>query len=139
MRQPGVGAVIRYGYLWAADAHRGMREGLKNRPCVVVVTLTDGNGKDVLIVMPITHVQPAATDLAVELPIATKRRLGLDEDRSWIVTREYNSFVWPGYDIRPDESGEIIIGTLPGTLVARAITNLRINAMAGRVTRAERQ
>ena len=32
----------------------------------------------------------------VELPGKVKRRLGLDEDASWIVLDEFNEFVWPG-------------------------------------------
>ncbi len=36
----------------------------------------------------------------VELPTAAKRRLGLDEERSWVVTSETNVFLWPGPDLR---------------------------------------
>jgi hypothetical protein len=39
------------------------------------------------------------------MPADTKRRLGLDDDASWIVLGEANAFLWPGYDIR----------ALPGT------------------------
>jgi hypothetical protein len=44
---------------------------------------------------------------AIENPPATKRRLGLDDERSWIVLTESNRFVWPGPDVRPvdGESG----------------------------------
>ena len=38
---------------------------------------------------------------SVELPAATKRRLRLDEQRSWVVTDDLNEFVWPGPDLRP--------------------------------------
>jgi hypothetical protein len=88
--------------------------------------------------MPVTHSQPRADDLAIELPLATKQRLGLDDERSWIVTREYNNFTWPGPDIRPDASGEVVIGALPAKLIERAIANLRAHAIAGRVGRAVR-
>lgn len=138
MKVSHVGALIRYAYLWADDAARGQEEGVKDRPCAVVITATDEEGARLLYVMPVTHSQPGASDLAVELPPATKQRLGLDTERSWIVTREYNSFTWPGPDIRPDPSGEVIIGTLPATLIERAIANLRAHAIAGRVGRASR-
>jgi hypothetical protein len=36
-------------------------------------------------VLPISHTPPADPELAVELPAATKRRLGLDDERSWVV------------------------------------------------------
>ncbi|MEI9853142.1 MAG: hypothetical protein WDN24_22445 [Sphingomonas sp.] len=88
--------------------------------------------------LPITHSPPADRDLAVELPAATKHRLGLDDARSWIVTHEYNRFTWPGPDIRPDAGGEAVIGMLPAGLIARAIANLRAHALSGDVGRAER-
>jgi hypothetical protein len=135
---PGVGVVIRYAYLWAADAARGHDEGVKDRPCAVVVSTVDEDDEQVLLVMPITHSPPSAGDLAVELPLATKRRLGLDDQRSWIVTSEYNRFIWPGPDIRPDASGEVVIGLLPSSLIERAVANLRAHAAAGRAARAVR-
>ena len=138
MQTPGVGAVIRYAYLWAADAERGREEGVKDRPCAVVITATDEDGALQLYVLPITHSPPDAADLAVELPLATKQRLGLDDQRSWIVTREYNRFIWPGPDIRPNASGEAVIGNLPASLIERAIANLRLHATANSISRAVR-
>ena len=35
-----------------------------------------------------------------------KRRLGLDEARSWIVVSEINRFIWPGPDLRPVSRAE---------------------------------
>lgn len=138
MQRPDVGAVIRYAYLWVEQAARGSEEALKDRPCAVAAAITENGGAHRLLVLPITHSPPSERDLAVELPTATKRRLGLDEERSWIVTREYNSFVWPGPDIRPDHAGEVIIGILPGTLIEHAIANLRTHAEAGHARRAAR-
>ncbi|QRM53803.1 hypothetical protein F3Y30_03950 [Sinorhizobium sp. BG8] len=34
-------------------------------------------------------------------PLATKPRLGLDDERSWTALTESNSFVWPEADMRP--------------------------------------
>ena len=138
MRVPRVGDLIRYSYLWAAEAARGRTEGVKDRPCAVVVAAADESGAVRLLVLPVTHMPPAPGDLAIELPAATKRRLGLDDQRSWIVTREYNDFFWPGPDIRPDATGEAVIGILPGAVVAQAIANLRSHALAGRAGRAAR-
>lgn len=69
-------------------------------------------------VAPITHRPPAAGDRAVELPQATKRRLGLDEQRSWIVTNDLNRFVWPGPDLRPvaGKPGTFAYGLIPAAL-----------------------
>jgi hypothetical protein len=51
-------------------------------------------------VLPITHSAPADPRSAVEMPLAVKRYLGLDDDRSWILVDEGNEFLWPGYDLR---------------------------------------
>lgn len=50
---------------------------------------------------PITHHPPQRTTDTVVLPAAVKRRLGLDDNTSWIVTTEANAFAWPGPDVRP--------------------------------------
>lgn len=45
-------------------------------------------------------------------------RLGLDEDRSWIILTEANRFTWPGPDLRilNDDSGIVAYGLLPQAL-----------------------
>lgn len=97
---PRAGLVIRYSYLWRSEAAAGREEGVKDRPCAVVLVIeTDGDDR-VVYVLPITHSPPRDPDDAVELPQATKIRLGLDSERSWIVVSEGNSFVWPGPDLR---------------------------------------
>jgi hypothetical protein len=50
--------------------------------------------------LPVTHSPPADPADAIEIPAATKTRLGLDGERSWIVITEANEFVWPGPDLR---------------------------------------
>jgi hypothetical protein len=65
------------------------------------VCLEKHDGNVDLIVLPITHSLPHSSANAVEIPPATKRRLGLDDARSWIVLDEANRFVWPRPDIRP--------------------------------------
>ena len=98
--EPQLGLVVRYAYLWRDEAARGREEGGKDHPCVILTIRRRGDDL-VVTVAPITHRPPTATDHAVELPTATKRRLGLDEQRSWIVTNDLNRFVWPGPDLRP--------------------------------------
>jgi hypothetical protein len=79
--------VIRYSYLWQAEHVRGREEGVKNRPCAIILISADGAGERVVTVLPISHASPADPRLAVEIPAVTKRRLGLDEARSWVVLR----------------------------------------------------
>lgn len=43
-------------------------------------------------IVPITHSAPEHPDEGLELPPETKRRLGPDEARSWVVVTEFNRF-----------------------------------------------
>lgn len=116
---PEPGLVIRYSYLWAAEHKEGRDEGVKNRPCaVILVTQTDEEGMKVT-VLPITHTPPENENLVLEIPPATKKRLGLDDERSWIVLVEANRFIWPGPDLRPSVRGDlasVAYGELPEKL-----------------------
>ena len=89
---------------------------MKDRPCAVILTTTLEDGQEVVSVLPITHTPPAEKAWAVEIPAATKARLGLDGERSWVVLTEVNRFVWPGPDLRPvhsDDSAGVAYGLLP--------------------------
>jgi hypothetical protein len=113
--KPVQGLVIRYSYLWRAEHLRGREEGVKDRPCAVVLATATEDGEDIVTVLPITH-SPPADALAVELPAATKKRLGLDGERSWIILSEANRFVWPGSDLRPlpgADAASAALGLLP--------------------------
>lgn len=113
---PVPGLVIRYSFLWRDAFARGEEEGDKDRPCAVVL-VTEGQSEErVVLVLPVTHSPPAEPDLAVEIPAETKRRLGLDDQRSWIVVTDANRFVWPGPDLRPIARGDasaVAYGLLP--------------------------
>ena len=78
-----------------------MAEGRKDRPCVIVLAMEDRDGDVIVTVAPVTHSPPSASADGVELPPATKARLGLDEKRSWVLSTEVNRFTWPGPDLRP--------------------------------------
>jgi len=116
---PVPGLVIRYSFLWRADDARGLDEGDKDRPCAVILVTTDSEGQRTVIVLPITHAPPRDPKLAVEIPAAAKRRLGLDDERSWIALTDANRFVWPGPDLRPSTPGDafsVAYGLLPRAL-----------------------
>lgn len=117
--EPVPGLVIRYSYLWSHEAKSGHEEGSKDRPCAVLLTATTKVGATVVTVLPVTHTPPSDERLAVEIPHATKVRLGLDDDRSWVILSELNHFQWPGPDLRPvpgDPSAEVAYGQLPAAL-----------------------
>ena len=74
-------------------------------------------------------------ELAVEIPTGTKRRLGLDSARSWIIASDLNQFVWPGVDLKPirRESRDYAYGTLPAALYREVRDSVLALAKAGRV------
>ena len=117
--EPVPGLVIRYSYLWAEEHRRGQEEGVKDRPCAIVLMTADAQGEQWVTVLPVTHTPPANREFSVEIPAATKRRLGLDDERFWVVLSEANRFLWPGPDLRPARQGDartVAYGQLPYAL-----------------------
>jgi len=115
--EPKVGWVFRYSYLWHWQFVEGREEGDKDRPALVLAIVAHlDDGTPVVRVVPITHSPPVNAEDAIEIPAATKRRLGLDDERSWIVLTESNRFVWPGPDMRPVDSDTGYCGPLPPAL-----------------------
>lgn len=116
---PVPGLVIRYSYLWANEHARGREEGIKDRPCAIVLVTANAAGEQIVTVLPITHTPPAVDATTVEIPHQVKRRLGLDDAGSWVVLAEANRFVWPGPDARPLSLGDaasVAYGPLPYAL-----------------------
>ena len=98
---PEPGLVLNYAYLWHYEHQAQQEEGRKDRPSVIVLCVRRERDDATLVtVLPITHRPPAEPPSAVELPLAVKRHLGLDDARSWVMVDEGNEFVWPGYDLR---------------------------------------
>ena len=99
---PELGLVISYSYLWHHEHNAGWEEGVKDRPCVIVLSIRSPT-RDVITVRvaPVTHSPPSDPRTAFELPPAIKQHLGLDHERSWVILDEINEFAWPGYDLRP--------------------------------------
>ena len=93
--------VISYAYLWRAEHEQGRDEGVKIRPAGIVLAAKDHEGDTIVIVAPITHGAPSSPEDAIEIPTATKTRLGLDSEHSWVGVSEVNRFVWPGPDLAP--------------------------------------
>ena len=118
---PRPGLVISYAYLWHQEAAVGQEEGTKNRPCVILAAQKTDEVTSV-IVLPITH-SPQNVKSAIEIPPETKERLGLDDQRSWIITNDGNKFTWPGYDLRKIDhgprAGEYAYGLIPQALFRR--------------------
>ena len=97
-----------------------------------------------MLVLPVTRTPPRTPgEDGIELPPATKARLGLDEERSWVVVSEANEFRWPGRDLRflPGRGPEsAAYGFLPPGLFRRIRDRFLAHARArkaGTVTRTE--
>lgn len=132
--EPVPGLVISYAYLWRDEALRGQEEGRKDRPCVIILAVEEGNGRTVVTVAPVTHAPPAHPESAIEIPAATKQRLGLDSARSWVIAADLNRFVWPGVDLRPIRRGAktYSYGLLPAALYRQVRDRVVALARAGR-------
>ena len=93
--------VIRYAYLWRREQEAGREEGAKDRPCAIVLALSgQEDGRPRVVVLAVTHTAPQQPAEGIELPALVKRRLGLDDERSWVIVSEANVFLWPGPDLR---------------------------------------
>ncbi len=118
---PRPGLVIRYSYLWESEARQGREEGVKDRPCAIILVLLREGEYPIVRVLPVTHSPPADPADALEIPRATKLRLRLDSERSWVMLSEANDFIWPGPDLRPAVSGDlatVAYGMLPPGFMA---------------------
>lgn len=125
---PHIGLVIRHAYLWWSEARKGREEGSKDRPCVIVHLRVNEYGELETYICPVTHTPPEVPEKAMEIPAATKKRLGLDDERSWIITTEVNRFVWPGPDLRPMPGGGYSYGSLPGAMTRDLVAQVKASA-----------
>lgn len=130
---PQSGQVIRYAYLWWHEARAGREDGTKDRPCSVILTRVTEAGLTIAYVLPITHTPPGKDEDGVEIPLPTKHRLGLDEERSWIITTELNRFIWPGPDLRTTASGDYVYGALPEQLTRKILKQVKQHALSQRL------
>lgn len=138
---PHPGLVISYAYLWRDEARRGREEGRKDRPCAIVASRRMEGDHTVVTVVPITHSPPSNVATAIQIPAATKSRLGLDGQRSWIVLDETNDFIWPGPDLRPKAGGkgtEFVYGPLPPQFFRQIRDRLLAIYREGRLKRVQR-
>lgn len=132
---PIPGLVVSYSYLWRNEALRGVEEGRKDRPCVVILTVDGSDGEWVVTVAPITHSPPTRADEAIVLPLRTKARLGLDDQPAWIMAKDLNQFTWPGVDLRPVHRGanRCDYGVIPTRLLFQVKDRVLAMIRAGRV------
>lgn len=137
---PHDGLVIRYGYLWEWQRRRGQEEG-RDRPCMILrIFKTPAEQTRRAIVIPISHTppDPERDQEGFEIPIVTGRRLGLDEERSWLIVSECNRFTWPGPDVRSVDTRRDAYGPMPPGLYAKARDRFLARAQERRLKTVER-
>lgn len=78
--QPVPGLVIRYAYLWQAEHQRGQEEGVKDRPCAVILVTTDDEGDQVVTVLPVRIRHPSIH------PLRLKFRMQQSSDLGWTMS-----------------------------------------------------
>lgn len=133
--------MICYAYLWRSEYERGQEEGVKDRPCAIVLARHEEDGQTIVTVVPVTHTAPNIPEEAVEIPATTKKRLGLDADPSWAIVSEVNRFAWPGPDLRPISRAEpdrFDYGLLPPMLFRQIRDKLIARAEAQRLRAVQR-
>jgi len=140
--KPEPGLVIAYEYLWRHEHEAGRHQGVKVRPCAIVVAVEGHAGVTEVVVAPITHLEPMPPSQGVEIPLRVKQHLGLDHDRSWVIVTDLNAFLWPGYDLRPvanAPSGAFAYGFLPPSLYKAIVRRITALSAITRVTDRRRE
>ena len=105
---PKVGLIVRYDFVWAADAEKGILDGDKDRPCAIMTMSEPSDARSrVIAVAPITH-SPIQTDrgeTGLEIPTWALGTTSLDQRTSYIKTHEINTLEWRDdylpYGIKP--------------------------------------
>ena len=137
--EPEVGLVIHFNYLWKREHDLGRDHARYARPCAIVLAQRRrADGAMMVLLAPVTHAAPMAGAGAVEIPQAVRRHLGLDGERSWIVTDELNEFAWPGFDLQPNAGGDFAYGVLPNWFYQRLRGAVIGSVRAGRLARVPR-
>jgi hypothetical protein len=138
--RPEPGLVIHFEYLWRHEHEAGADQGEKKRPCAIILAVAKGNGTVETVVAPITHRAPTPPSVGIEIPLKVKRHLGLDDDPSWVIVTDLNSFDWPGVDIYPiprGAPGTFSYGLMPPLFVDRIIA--AVNAAGGITSATQRE
>ena len=135
---PEIGLVVHFTYLWKREQSVGLDYPRYARPCAIILAhRRDPVGALQVLVAPITHSQPGIDTTAIEIPVAVKKQIGLDDARSWIVTNEVNEFAWPGYDLQLNAAGEFSYGILPNRFFERVRDSVLTSVKAQRLARVQ--
>jgi hypothetical protein len=123
--------VLSYSYLWFEEHQKGLKEGRKDRPAAVIAINSQIGPTDLVYVVPVTHSPPQREGEKLKVPQEIKRRLGLDDNASWIDVTEINAFAWAGFDLRSTRRGDpdptCLYGYLPSRFLAKVQNAIQQN------------
>ncbi|SDR60997.1 hypothetical protein SAMN05519103_07246 [Rhizobiales bacterium GAS113] len=117
---PKPGLVVRYDYLWSAEAATGRDQG-KDRPACLVAASDSLSRPRYVVLLPITHSPPDATTVGIEVPAKVRQAIGLDDAPCWVIVSEHNIDEWPngGLSQVPGTSGAFSYGFVPPGLFSQ--------------------
>ncbi len=119
-RFPKVGDIINYIFLFAHEAET-RDEGVKERPCVVVMTIPE---QQRVLVAPLTTQGDRYPD-TLPVPDAVCRIAKLSGPTA-VVLSELNLFTWLGYDVRPlHGTDDIYVGRFPPGFTSAVMTRIK--------------
>ena len=130
--EPERGLVIRYDFLWKKEQQAGCADGIKDRPCaVVLVSKPKADNSQEVVVCPITHTPPHKGETAIHIPGKVARHLTLDDEPMWLKTNEVNTFRWEKgrlpYGVSPTPQGHWYYGFIPYAMRTQLIQQIRHN------------
>ena len=126
--EPDIGLVILQVYVWRNEQPKDRQQSRKARPCLIVHKRQNEYDETEVFICPVTHIPPRNPAQAKEIPLATRQRLQLDDDQSWVITSEVNRFIWPGSDLEKTPAGKPAFGYLPHNMVKATIRQVQENA-----------
>ena len=119
-RFPKVGDILNYVFLFAHEA-KTRYEGIKERPCMVVMTIPE---QQHILVAPLTTQGDRYTDT---LPVPDEVcRIAKLRGPTVVVLGELNIFTWLGYDVRPlHGTDDIYTGRFPPGFTSSVIAKIK--------------
>jgi hypothetical protein len=86
------GDVIVYPYRWAGERSQARAvDGAKDRPCCLVLTTIDKNGREIILLAAISSKPPRGDQAAIKVPDIERRRAGIDRyPDAWVYVDEVN-------------------------------------------------
>jgi hypothetical protein len=131
---PQIGQIVRFDYLWRREAHSGLKDGLKIRPCAVIVARRRlDTGDFEVLLAPITHSPPSQPSEGYALPEQARPITGLDHQKSWLITSELNEVRWTDAGFTPARPEQWLVGQLPRRLAIKVNFDVLAAIKAGQM------